>query len=86
VEPLVEKVSIHMVPSWTIKCCLRQTQKDPNFSAPTFETLYKKTWGVEPKGDFMMHIEWLRVGEMHYKKHFGLTEAILTNKSWLMLK
>jgi hypothetical protein len=25
---------------------------DPNFSAPTFEELYKKTWGQEPKGDF----------------------------------
>jgi hypothetical protein len=25
---------------------------DPNFSAPTFEELYKQTWGQEPKGDF----------------------------------
>jgi len=27
-------------------------EKDPNFSAPTFEDLYKQTWGQEPKGDF----------------------------------
>ena len=27
-------------------------ERDPNFSAPTFEELYKKTWGQEPKGDF----------------------------------
>ena len=26
--------------------------RDLNFSAPTFEELYKKTWGQEPKGDF----------------------------------
>ena len=26
--------------------------RDPNFSAPTFEDLYKQTWGQEPKGDF----------------------------------
>jgi hypothetical protein len=25
---------------------------DPNFSVPTFEELYKQTWGQEPKGDF----------------------------------
>ena len=27
-------------------------EKDPNFSAPTFEELYKKTWGQTPAGDF----------------------------------
>jgi hypothetical protein len=27
-------------------------ERDLNFSAPTFEELYKKTWGQEPKGDF----------------------------------
>ena len=25
---------------------------DPNFTEPTFEQLYKETWGVEPSGDF----------------------------------
>ena len=25
---------------------------DPNFTEPTFETLYKETWGVDPSGDF----------------------------------
>ena len=26
--------------------------RDPNFKEPTFEELYKQTWGVDPKGDF----------------------------------
>ena len=53
VEPLVEKGT---ATTWfhhgLLDVATGKHSTDPNFSAPTFETLYKKTWGVEPKGDF----------------------------------
>jgi hypothetical protein len=53
VEPLVEKGT---ATTWfhhgLLDVASGKHSADPNFSAPTFETLYKKTWGVEPKGDF----------------------------------
>jgi hypothetical protein len=53
VEPLVEKGT---ATTWfhhgLLDVATGKHSDDPNFSAPTFETLYKKTWGVEPAGDF----------------------------------
>ena len=53
VEPLVEKgTAITWFHHGLLDVASGKHSDDPNFSAPTFETLYKKTWGVEPAGDF----------------------------------
>jgi len=53
VEPLVDKgEAITWFHHGLLDVASGKHSTDPNFSAPTFETLYKKTWGVEPKGDF----------------------------------
>jgi len=53
VEPLVDKgEAITWFHHGLLDVASGKHSADPNFSAPTFETLYKKTWGVEPKGDF----------------------------------
>ena len=53
VEPLVDKgEAITWFHHGLLDVASGKHSDDPNFSAPTFETLYKKTWGVEPKGDF----------------------------------
>jgi hypothetical protein len=53
VEPLVEKgTAITWFHHGLLDVASGKHSTDPNFSAPTFETLYKKTWGVEPAGDF----------------------------------
>jgi hypothetical protein len=53
VEPLVDKgEAITWFHHGLLDVASGKHSDDPNFSAPTFETLYKQTWGVEPKGDF----------------------------------
>jgi len=53
VEPLVDKgEAITWFHHGLLDVASGKHSTDPNFSAPTFETLYKQTWGVEPKGDF----------------------------------
>ena len=53
VEPLVDKgEAITWFHHGLLDVASGKHSTDPNFSAPTFETLYKKTWGVEPAGDF----------------------------------
>ena len=53
VEPLVDKgEAITWFHHGLLDVASGKHRDDPNFSAPTFETLYKQTWGVEPKGDF----------------------------------
>ena len=53
VEPLVDKgEAITWFHHGLLDVASGKHSDDPNFPAPTFETLYKKTWGVEPKGDF----------------------------------
>ena len=53
VEPLVDKgEAITWFHHGLLDVASGKHSDDPNFSAPTFETLYKKTWGVEPAGDF----------------------------------
>ena len=53
VEPLVDKgEAITWFHHGLLDVASGKHSTDPNFSAPTFETLYKQTWGVEPAGDF----------------------------------
>ena len=53
VEPLVDKgEAITWFHHGLLDVASGKHSTDPNFSAPTFETLYKKTWGVEPAGNF----------------------------------
>ena len=53
VEPLVDKgEAITWFHHGLLDVASGKHSTDPNFSAPTFETLYKQTWGVDPKGDF----------------------------------
>ena len=53
VEPLVDKgEAITWFHHGLLDVATGKHSTDPNFSAPTFESLYKQTWGVEPKGDF----------------------------------
>jgi len=53
VEPLVDKgEAITWFHHGLLDVATGKHSTDPNFSAPTFETLYKQTWGVEPAGDF----------------------------------
>ena len=53
VEPLVDKgEAITWFHHGLLDVASGKHSDDPNFSAPTFETLYKKTWGVEAQGDF----------------------------------
>jgi hypothetical protein len=53
VEPLVDKgEAITWFHHGLLDVASGKHSDDPNFSAPTFETLYKQTWGVEAQGDF----------------------------------
>ena len=53
VEPLVDKgEAITWFHHGLLDVATGKHSDDPNFSAPTFETLYKQTWGVEAQGDF----------------------------------